>query len=56
MQSPTAYLWGPFTRFGLATALIVCALDQALKGDRSAKAAEPSFADLVSDTARRATG
>ncbi|RPH73749.1 MAG: EAL domain-containing protein, partial [Hyphomicrobiales bacterium] len=34
----------------------ISALDQALKGDRSAKAAEPSFADLVSDTARRATG
>jgi hypothetical protein len=34
----------------------ISALDQALKGDRPARAAEPSFADLVSDTARRAAG
>ncbi|MGA7267836.1 MAG: hypothetical protein WBX21_08750, partial [Aestuariivirga sp.] len=34
----------------------ISALDLALKGHKPAKAAEPSFADLVSDTARRATG
>ena len=31
MESPNTYFWGSFTRFGLATAAIVCALDQALK-------------------------
>jgi EAL domain-containing protein (putative c-di-GMP-specific phosphodiesterase class I) len=34
----------------------ISALDLALKGHKPAKAAEPSFADLVSDTARRAAG
>jgi signal peptidase II len=28
---PREYLWGPFTRFGVVVALIVCALDQASK-------------------------
>ncbi len=31
MNSAATYLWGPFTRLGLVTALVVCALDQALK-------------------------
>jgi signal peptidase II len=53
--STTTYLWGPFTRFGLVTALIVCALDQALKlwllfvfelGERGTVALTP-FAALV---------
>jgi hypothetical protein len=34
----------------------ISALDQALKGSKPAQAAEPSFADLVSDTTRRAAG
>jgi signal peptidase II len=53
--STTTYLWGPLTRFGLVTALIVCALDQALKlwllfvfelGERGTVALTP-FAALV---------
>ena len=31
MESSTTYLWGPFTRLGLAAAAVICALDQALK-------------------------
>jgi signal peptidase II len=30
-QSRSAYLWGPQTSLGVATALVVCLLDQALK-------------------------
>ena len=31
MDSSTTYLWGPFSRLGLAAAAVICALDQALK-------------------------
>ena len=54
-MSTATCLWGPFTRFGLVTALIVCVLDQALKlwllfvfelGERGTVALTP-FAALV---------